>query len=79
LNQFALSDGSAVLLATEEWLTPTGRVIWHQGIKPDIAVALPVTATLVVPDSLKSMTASDLKNSSDAQLQKAIQVLSGAG
>lgn len=79
LNQFALSDGSAILLATEEWLTPNGRVIWHQGIKPDIVVPLPATATLVVSDSLKSMTPSDLKNSSDAQLQKAIQVLSGAG
>ena len=30
LNGFSLSDGSQILLATEEWLTPNGRVIWHK-------------------------------------------------
>ena len=41
LNQFGLSDGSALLLATQEWLTPAGRVIWHKGIAPDVQVSLP--------------------------------------
>src|SRR5581483_8874525 len=41
LNTFSLSDGSAMLLATSEWLTPKGRVIWHQGIQPDEKVSLP--------------------------------------
>jgi carboxyl-terminal processing protease len=27
LNEFTLSDGSALLLAAEEWLTPEGRLI----------------------------------------------------
>ena len=31
LAQFPLPDGSALLLATEEWLTPAGRTIWHKG------------------------------------------------
>ena len=32
LNEFDLSDGSALLVGTVEWLTPTGRQIWHHGI-----------------------------------------------
>ncbi len=40
LNGFSLSDGSQILLATEEWLTPAGRVIWHKGITPDVSVDL---------------------------------------
>jgi len=35
LETFSLSDGSAMMLAIEEWLTPAGHVIWHQGISPD--------------------------------------------
>src|SRR5207253_4613867 len=41
LQPFGLSDGSAVLLAVNEWLTPNGRQIWHKGISPDVEVALP--------------------------------------
>src|SRR5690606_26167001 len=40
LNTFPLSDGSAMLLATELWLTPEGRVIWREGIVPDETVEL---------------------------------------
>jgi carboxyl-terminal processing protease len=40
LKSFPLSDGSALMLAIEEWLTPNGRVIWHQGITPDVVVSL---------------------------------------
>ena len=39
LQPFELSDGSAVLLATTQWLTPKGRQIWHKGITPDVEVA----------------------------------------
>jgi len=41
LQTFSLSDGSALMLAFEQWLTPAGHVIWHQGISPDIVVPLP--------------------------------------
>src|SRR5262249_52496784 len=34
LQPYTLSDGSAILLATSEWLTPDGRRIWHEGITP---------------------------------------------
>ena len=49
LQEFPLSDGSVLLLAVEEWLTPKGRVIWHQGLDPDITVALPSDAEPLLP------------------------------
>ena len=50
LNNFSLSDGSQILLATEEWLTPAGRVIWHKGIAPDVSVDLATTVNLFLPE-----------------------------
>jgi Periplasmic protease len=75
LNQFPLPDGSAILLAVEEWLTPKGRTIWHQGIKPDYAVSLPAGANPLLPEAEKGMTAEQLKASDDAQLLKALDLL----
>ncbi|MGB8646711.1 MAG: S41 family peptidase [Anaerolineae bacterium] len=75
LNQFGLSDGSALLLATQEWLTPNGRVIWHKGIVPDLPVTLTSTAIPLSPTVLNGMTADQLRGSDDAQLLKAIDQL----
>jgi carboxyl-terminal processing protease len=77
LEPFELSDGSAVLLAVAEWLTPKGRRIWHQGIKPDIEVALPPGASILLPDEESNLDAAGLARSKDAQLLKAIEVLTG--
>jgi carboxyl-terminal processing protease len=79
LNSFPLSDGSQILLATEEWLTPSGRVIWHKGLAPDVTVTLASTVTPFIPEAGQGMTASQLQNSQDAQLLKAISVLSNGG
>jgi carboxyl-terminal processing protease len=76
LNAFPLSDGSQVLLATEEWLTPSGRTIWHKGISPDITVSVDSSVTLFVPEAGHGMTAAQLQNSGDTQLLKAISELS---
>ena len=76
LNGFPLSDGSQILLATEEWLTPTGRVGWHKGIIPDVSVSLASTVTTYQPDAAQGMTAAQLQSSQDAQLLKAIDELS---
>jgi carboxyl-terminal processing protease len=76
LNGFNLSDGSQILLATEEWLTPSGRVIWHKGITPDVSVSIANTVTPLVPESFKGMTSAQVQSSQDAQLLKAIQQLS---
>jgi len=75
LNEFKLPDGSALLLATEEWLTPKGRVIWHTGIAPDVVISLPADATLLLPETERAMTASQVRNSGDAPLLSALDLL----
>jgi carboxyl-terminal processing protease len=76
LNSFSLSDGSQILLATEEWLTPAGRVIWHKGIAPNVSVSLANTISPFLPESGHGMTAAQLQSSQDTQLLKAINTLS---
>jgi len=78
LNEFHLSDGSAVLLATEEWLTPAGRVIWHQGISPDVQVGLAQAATPLTPEAEKAMTPAQWQDAHDDQLQRALDLLTSS-
>jgi carboxyl-terminal processing protease len=75
LNQFTLSDGSALLLATEEWLTPEGRLIWHQGIAPDVQASLPQGTSPLLPEAESGMTLEQVQNSGDAQLLRALELL----
>lgn len=75
LNQFSLSDGSAMLLATELWLTPNERVIWHQGIEPDVEAILPPAVAPSLPESERELTEEGLKNLEDTQLLKGLEVL----
>lgn len=75
LRQFFLSDGSAILLATYEWMTPTGRTVWHNGIKPDVQVALTTEDKPLLPAKTRGMTAIDLRASSDKQLLTALRLL----
>lgn len=77
LNEFPLSDGSAILLATEQWLTPEGRVIWREGIVPDETVELTGPVRLVVPDTADDMTYEELLATEDLQLRRAMEVLNG--
>lgn len=79
LNQFGLSDGSALLLATQEWLTPDGRVIWHKGIGPDVPISLAANAAPLAPPSVQGMTWQELQASGDAQLLKALELLGATG
>ncbi len=75
LQDFPLSDGSSLLLATQEWLTPNKRVIWHKGITPDVTVTLPANVDPLFPEAEKGMTAAQLQASQDAQLLKAVSIL----
>jgi carboxyl-terminal processing protease len=77
LQEFPLSDGSVLLLATQEWLTPKGRVIWHQGLEPDVTVALASDAEPLLPLTERDLTAEQLQGSSDAQLLRALDLLQG--
>jgi carboxyl-terminal processing protease len=75
LEQFPLSDGSALLLATQEWLTPSGNTIWHVGLIPDEAVSLATDATLLFPESEQGLTLAQVKSSDDLQLLSALNLL----
>ncbi len=73
LRPYPLSDGSAILLAVAEWLTPDGRQIWHKGITPNVEVELPAGAGAALPEA----TPDDAREEtgSDAQLRAAVELL----
>ncbi|MEJ2727147.1 MAG: S41 family peptidase [Deltaproteobacteria bacterium] len=75
LQQFPLSDGSALLLAIQEWLTPDGNQIWHKGITPNFVVSLPEGVAPVFPEQEQGMTLQQLKASRDTQLLKALELV----
>ncbi len=75
LNEFGLSDGSAILLATEQWLTPDGRVIWREGVVPDEVVELTGPVQLLVPETANDLTAEEVAASEDAQVLRALELL----
>jgi carboxyl-terminal processing protease len=82
LQEFSLADGSAILLGTQEWLTPNGQFIRDKGItpsSPDLVVklgpnAFPLTAA---DENAVNMTEQQILSSGDAQLVKAINYLKG--
>jgi len=75
LSQFNLSDGSALLVGTIEWLTRDGRQIWKVGIQPDVTLASTPAGTIVTPTDLAKLTAAKLATSGDAQLLKGVSLL----
>ncbi len=77
LQMFRLSDGSQILLAVEEWLTPQGSTIWHKGITPDMLIGLKPDAEIMTPSSLRDMTREAFLSGSDLQLIKAVEMLAG--
>jgi carboxyl-terminal processing protease len=77
LSEFDLSDGSALLVGTVEWLTPNGRQIWHHGITPDVTVALPANAHVIVPGDMSTSPVPVITSATDAQLAAAVAALGG--
>jgi carboxyl-terminal processing protease len=75
LDQFQLADGSALLLAVGEWLTPSGCSFWHHGIKPDAEVALPGNTLALLPAHETDLTAASLQACGDQQLLRALSLL----
>jgi carboxyl-terminal processing protease len=75
LGEFGLSDGSALRIGTVEWLTPKGRVIWHEGIAPDVAVERPDDVQPVLPDDLRELSAAEVADLDDPQLARALALL----
>jgi carboxyl-terminal processing protease len=76
LGRFDLADGSSLRIGVERWLTRNGRPIWHEGLDPDVKVDVPQDTELLVPDTLRGMTAAELAKSADAQVKKAVELLS---
>jgi carboxyl-terminal processing protease len=72
LQQYTLSDGSALFLGTSDWLTPSGHAIFGVGIKPDQSVDLPATAQPIDPLDMSKTTAAQVQASGDAQLLAAL-------
>ncbi len=75
LQEFPLYDGSALMVAVEEWLTPKGRTIWHKGIAPDLVVPLPPQVSPLVPEQEASLTQAQLEASRDEQLLRGLELL----
>lgn len=75
LGEFHLADGSALLLAIQEWLTPKGESFWHKGITPQIEVPLPEDTPPLLPENVRGMTPEQLQATADHQLLRAIDVL----
>jgi carboxyl-terminal processing protease len=76
LSQFNLPDGSALILAIEEWLTPGEKTIWHVGLTPDEVVSLAAGVAPLFPEEEQNLTASQLQSSGDQQLLDAMSLLS---
>ena len=72
LITYPLSDGSAVVLAIQEWLTPSGKTIWHTGLTPDTVVSLATNVTPLFPEAEKGLSQAQIQSSGDQQLLAAI-------
>jgi carboxyl-terminal processing protease len=77
LRRVDLSDGSALRLATERWLTPDGEWTFEQGIEPTIEVSLAIDQAPLEPDEVGALDPDDVDTIIDAQLLRAIQLLRG--
>jgi len=77
LEQYALADGSAILIGTQEWLTPKGHFIRTDKITPNIIVNLNPNSVPVTPndENAGNLTEQQILNSGDTQLNAAINYL----
>jgi carboxyl-terminal processing protease len=74
LDEFPLSDGSAILLGIAEWLTPNGDSIRGFGIEPDVEVELEEDQEPNSPEETEGLTQEEIFEE-DAQLERAFEVL----
>ncbi len=74
LDEYALSDGSAILIATAQWLTPNRDPIQGAGIEPDVKASLGEGQKPRAPDELRGLSKEEIF-AEDAQLKRAFEVL----
>ncbi|NJN16650.1 MAG: S41 family peptidase [Oscillochloris sp.] len=75
LTPYRLSDGSRLLLGTEQWLTPSGRLIRNQGINPDELVDLPLDVAPLSPAEAAELSTQALLENPDVQLVRALELV----
>ncbi len=75
LTPYRLSDGSRLLLGTQQWLTADGRMIRGQGIEPDELVILDEEVAPLAPAEAAALSADALRESADTQLARALDVV----
>ncbi len=75
VTTYPLSDGGALTIGTERWLTPKGRAIWREGLVPDEIVELPKGSALIVPADFATLGTGGLAATGDAQLKAALTAL----
>lgn len=75
LLPFTLSDGSELLIGTQEWLTPDGQFIRNHGVDPNIVVKMPTDGTALTPntENAENLSEQQILQSKDAQLVKALE------
>ncbi len=74
LIEHTLSDGSAILLAVAEWLTPNGDFIRGSGIEPDVEAKLEEGQEPRTSDQTEGLSREEIF-AEDAQLKRAFEVL----
>ncbi|MEZ4640564.1 MAG: S41 family peptidase [Caldilineaceae bacterium] len=77
LNQFNLSDGSAILLGVTNWLTPDSNLIKGQGVEPDFMVEQTPSTLLMDAGALEEVSLEELLTTDDAQFLRALEAIGG--
>jgi C-terminal processing protease CtpA/Prc len=75
LNQFNLSDGSAILLGVTNWLTPNGNLIKGQGVEPDYVVEQAPAVRRINVRALGELSLDEVMAGEDLQFREALLTL----
>ncbi len=75
LTEVPLSDGSSLMLAIEEMLTPNGRSYWRKGLVPDVEAPQAPDIDLLAPKTLSCLSEAGFRNGRDRQLLAAVDLL----
>jgi carboxyl-terminal processing protease len=78
LYPYSLEDGSLLYLGTAQFQTPKGRNLRHEGVVPDVELALPAGVRALTPSTAKELTDAEILSSPDVQVRRALSIL-GAG
>lgn len=73
LTPYRLSDGSRLLLGTQQWLTPDERMLRGRGVEPDEIVMLDDDVPLLSPSEAAALSTQELLASRDVQLTRALE------